>query len=512
MKDVGFIRGYFCGRKDVSVRPDDEKIKCPGERDSITYAICRARQKRNYPMCSDCPVKKGHESAGREKLPDERVEIFKAYDIRGIYPRELDETMARKIGAAMTQFLQAKKVVVGRDMRTSSPALAKALAAGITGAGADVTDVGLVPTETLYFATAHYKMDGGVMTTASHNPPEWNGFKLCREDAIPLSGDSGIGNIQTIVQNDLMFAAPVAGKIEERNVMPEYRDHVLKFAKSLRRMRVVMDAGNGMMGKAVPLVFESLPCEVVPLYFELDGTFPHHEPNPLKEENLKDLCKEVLRTGADLGVAFDGDGDRCRFVDEKGEPIASDLITAVIAREMLREDPRSVVVYDLRSSRVVAEEIRRAGGIPCQERVGHAFMKATLRKRNGVFGGELAGHYYYRENFFADSAMITVLKMLSILSAEGKTLSELLLPLKRYYSTGEMNFKVADKDAKIRQLAQRFSKGKIHYLDGITVEFENWWFNVRKSNTEPLLRLNLEASTPDLLEKAKAAVIEVIEQ
>jgi phosphomannomutase len=276
-------------------------------------------------------------------------------------------------------------------------------------------------------------------------------------------------------------------------------------------LRVVVDAGNGMAGKIFPFLFEQLPLEVVPLYFELDGRFPNHEANPLKAENLRELQEKVVSSSAHLGVAFDGDADRCVFVEETGRAISSDLVTALIARSLLTPSERAVVVYDLRSSHVVPEEISRAGGIPCQERVGHAFMKATMRKRKAIFGGELAGHYYYRDNYFADSAMITFALMLNILSAQEKPLSEIIAPLRRYFSTGEINFEVADPDAKIREIAKRFAKGRIHYLDGITVEFDEWWFNCRKSNTEPLLRLNLEAHSPQMMEKARQEVEAVIQ-
>lgn len=489
-----------------------EILQCPGEKYQIHRSVCIGRQKRNYARCAECPIKRAIlEAERRARVEKAKMSIFKAYDIRGTYPEPLDEGMARRIGAATSQFLRARQIAVGRDMRLSSETLAAALIAGITDTGADVIDLGLISTDMSYFAVGYYGYSGAIMTTASHNPANYNGFKLSRENAMPIGIETGLTNIQTIMESGLTIMAEKKGTVISHDVYPDYKAHVLRFLKNPPPLRVVVDAGNGMAGKVFPYLFDALPLEIIPLYFELDGRFPNHEPNPLKAVNLRDLQEKVLSSGAHFGVAFDGDADRVIFVDETGRPISSDLITALIAGYLLPHNPRSVVVYDLRSSRVVAEEISRAGGIPCLERVGHAFMKMTMRKRNALFGGELAGHFYYRDNFYADSAMITFVMMLNILGQQAKPLSQIIAPLRRYYSTGEINFTVTDPDAKIRELARRFEKGRIHYLDGITVEFDDWWFNVRKSNTEPLLRLNLEATTPSLMEKAKSEVVAVIE-
>jgi len=489
-----------------------ELFQCPGERYQIHRSVCQGRQKRNYAKCAQCATKQALlETESKAKAEKQKMGIFKAYDIRGTYPDQLDETMARRIGAATAQFLRGREIAVGRDMRPSSESLAAALIEGVASTGTNVIDLGLIGTEMSYFAVGHYGYAGAIMTTASHNPAKYNGFKLSRENAMPIGGETGLANIQTILESGLAIAAERKGTVSRQDVYPSYKEHILRFLKNIKPLRVVVDAGNGMAGKIFPFLFGQLPLEVVPLYFELDGRFPNHEANPLKAENLRELQAKVVSSSAHLGVAFDGDSDRCVFVEETGRTISADLVTALIARSLLTPSERAVVVYDLRSSHVVPEEISRAGGIPCQERVGHSFMKATMRKRKAIFGGELAGHYYYRDNYFADSAMITFALMLNILSAQEKPLSEIIAPLRRYFSTGEINFEVADPDAKIREIAKRFAKGRIHYLDGITVEFDEWWFNCRKSNTEPLLRLNLEAHSPQMMEKARQEVEAVIQ-
>jgi len=436
--------------------------------------------------------------------------IFKAYDVRGVYPDELNEDIAGKIGNAAAKLLNAGTLVVGRDMRLSSEALAGAAAQGIVEAGCDCLDIGLCETPAHYFAVGSSSCDGGLMTTASHNPPQYNGFKISKEKAIPVGQDSGLREIERMVTQGEYILQRKKGSILYKDISGDYTKHILSFAREIRRLKVVIDASNGMAGKHLPAVLDNLPLETVRLYFELDGRFPNHEPNPLKAENLRDLQDAVKGTRADLGVMFDGDGDRVVFVDENAEIVKSDLLTVLIAREVLRKEPGAAIVYDLRSSRVVPEEIRKAGGVPVRERVGHAFMKATLRNTGAVFGGELSGHYYFRENFCADSGAIAFMKILNLLSAEGAKLSELLKPLQRYCATGEINFEVEDKDEKIRELAEVFSDGKVDFLDGVTVEYDDWWFNVRKSNTEPLLRLNLEAKTPELLEKEKARLFSLL--
>jgi phosphomannomutase len=382
---------------------------------------------------------------------------------------------------------------------------------GITSSGVNVVDVGVVSTETIYFAVANYGYDGGVVVTASHNPAKYNGFKICREKAIPVGSETGLLRIKELATQPPPLRAEQRGRVIPRDVLSDYRVHIQKFARDLKPLRVVVDAGNGMAGKMVPLVFEGLPCEVIPLYFELDGTFPHHEPNPLKEENLRGLQELVKKTRAHLGVAFDGDADRCSFVDEKGEVVRNDIATALIAREFLSVEKGASIIYDLRSSWVVREEILRNGGVPYRERVGHAFMKASLRDKNAVFGGELSGHYYFRDNFYCDSGLIAMLQMLNILSRKAVSMSNLVAPLKKYYSSGERNFSVADKDGKLQKLAETFSDGKVDLLDGVTVEYQDWWFNARKSGTEPLLRVNVEGKTQELMESGLKKVREIVE-
>jgi len=437
--------------------------------------------------------------------------IFKAYDIRGVYPDELDEDIARKIGIALATFLKAKNLVVGRDMRTSAPAIQKAFMEGVTSTGCNVIDSGMGTTPMNYFAIGYYERDGGAQTTASHNPAQYIGFKVSREKAIPLSYETGIGEIEKLVGSGIAAPSGGAGKVEQRDILPDYKKHVLSFADDVKPLKVAVDTGNGVVGAFFNEVFGDLPLEIIPLYFEPDGTFPNHEANPLKAENMIDLQNAVREHGADLGVAFDGDGDRSMYVDEKGDIISSDLITALLAREILAKEPGAGILYDLRSSWVVKEEIEKGGGVPYEDRVGHAYMKATMRRHGCAVGGELSGHYYFRDNYYADSGMIALVKILNVLSAEDKPFSEIIKPLKRYHATGEINFEVEDKDGKMKELERIFSDGEISHLDGISVKYADWWFNVRKSNTEPVLRLNLEAKTPDLMEEKKAEVIKAID-
>ena len=443
---------------------------------------------------------------------DPRHAIFKAYDIRGIYGELLDEQLAEAVGAATAQYLQAKSLIVSRDMRQSSGSLAEAVIRGILSTGCDALDAGLLSTDANYFAIAKYGHDGGIQVTASHNPAAYNGFKISREQAIPMGSDSGLARIEEIALSAPPRPAEKRGQLTQKDILADYTEHVFSFAEDLKPLRVVIDAANGMAGRMLPPLLERLPITATRMYFELDGTFPNHEANPLNPENLLDLQQAVCAENADLGVAFDGDADRCILVNDKGQPVACDLLTALLAGALLRTHGPSAVVYDIRSSRVVAEEIRRHGGTPIRERVGHSFMKAALRKHNAVMGGELSGHFYWRDNFFADSGAITMIHVLNLLSREEKPLSELLRPLQRYHATGEVNFDVADKPAVIAKLADAFSDGKQDRLDGLTVEYDRWWFNVRPSNTEPTLRLNLEADSRELMDAKKAAVVAVIKQ
>lgn len=446
--------------------------------------------------------------------------IFKAYDVRATYPNPLNEEMAWKVGHASAMFLKRSRqnlppelrtrmedtLVIGRDMRPHSPELSRALADGIRSTGLNVVDVGMVDTSFIYFAVNHLDSVGGIMVTASHNPIQYNGFKISGPKAKPIGSATGLDDIKRIAQTLRVGKTGLEGKYEQRDLWADYRRHVLQFLDLKRPLRVVVDASNGMAGKMVPAVFGDVPnLTIVPLLFEITGSFTH-DPNPLVEHNL-DMLKELMHherpNGVDLGACFDGDADRCFFLDETGITVTCDLITALLARDFLRDSRNagSAIVYDLRSSHVVADEITAGGGVPRRERVGHAFMKKTLAETKAVFGGELSGHFYFRDNFFADSGAIAFARLLSVLSAQDKPLSQLVQPLKRYSHSGEINFHVDDKEAKIRELAEAYKTGRVDYLDGITVDLDGWWFNVRKSNTEPLLRLNLEARSPELMQE-----------
>lgn len=443
--------------------------------------------------------------------------IFKAYDVRGIVPSEINEDTARQIGLAFHHVLDEEDrangntVVVSRDMRSHSDGLAKSLIEGLTASGLDVLDIGVATTPMNYFGVGHTKAAGGVQVTASHNPAQYNGFKFSRHGARPVSGDHGIPLIEQKVRSGDLPVVTKPGTVTHANLFDEYERHVLSFLREpeSRRLKVAVDAANGM-GTIYRPILEKMGIDLVPLYFELDGTFPNHEANPLKEENLRDLMRLVKESGADLGVAFDGDADRSAFVDERGVPIGSDLMTALIGGELLSREPGRAVLFDLRSSRAVAEYIQEKGGIPVRERVGHSFMKATLRKRDGIFGGELAGHYYFRDTFHADSAILAVVEVLNVLRETGKSLSELIQPLRRYAKSPEINFEVEDKQGKMDELARRYADAQIDYLDGITFQYPDWWANVRPSNTEPYLRLVLEARTPEELERRERELIEIL--
>jgi phosphomannomutase len=444
--------------------------------------------------------------------------IFKAYDVRGTYPDQIDEQIAGRIGGAVRAVLDEAAVadnptvVVSRDMRSHSGPLAEALIAGILRSGLDVLDIGLATTPMNYFAVGHLGTAGGVQVTASHNPARYNGFKLSLHGARPAAGDEGIPKLERVATAPPQPPAAQPGSRRSAEIFDEYKAHVLSFLRrpeGARRLKVAVDAANGM-GCLYEPILRQLGIELIPLYFELDGTFPNHEANPLKLENLRDLSKLVVDSGADLGVCFDGDADRAAFVDESGTPIGSDLATALVGGELLSREPGKHVVYDLRSSRAVAEYLREKGGIPVRERVGHSFIKATMRANGGIFGGELAGHYYFRDNYYADSSMMAVIEILNLLWKEDTSASELVAPLLRYHKSPEINFEVEDKQGKIDQLAARFSDAEIDYLDGITFQYPTWWGNVRPSNTEPYLRLVLEASSAEELAQRQAELIEIL--
>ncbi|MGC9259359.1 MAG: phosphomannomutase/phosphoglucomutase [Phycisphaerae bacterium] len=439
--------------------------------------------------------------------------VFKAYDVRGIYPDQLNEEMAWKIGYACAQFMRMNltgldkadprknMVIVGRDMRPSSPALSQALIEGIRSTGTGCIDIGMIDTPLIYFAINHLGCCGGIQTTASHNPINYNGFKISGVHARPIGENTGLQEIKRLVFSMRKNPPAQFGAVEHIDLKIPYKGHVLRFLKLARPLKVVADASNGMAGKFIRDIFMDQPnVNIIPINMEILGSF-RHDPNPLVDANLRQLQEAVLSNAADLGVCFDGDADRCVFVDEQARIIRCDIITALLAKDFLRLNPGATVVYDLRSSRVVKEEIQNAGGIPRRERVGHAFMKKALADSKGVFGGELSGHFYFRDNFNCDSGVIALACVLSVLARYDTPVSHVLKPLLRWHSSGEMNYEVSDKDGTIARLAQRYPDAAIDYLDGITVEYDTWWFNVRKSNTEPLLRLNLEANTAETMKK-----------
>ncbi|HWC13447.1 MAG TPA: phosphomannomutase/phosphoglucomutase [Actinomycetota bacterium] len=441
--------------------------------------------------------------------------IFKAYDVRGVYPEELDEDAARRIGGAFAAFTDASRIVVGRDMRVSSPALAGAFAEGVTAAGAGVVDVGEVSTDALYYASGKLSLPGA-MFTASHNPGRYNGIKLCRQQAAPIAEDTGLLDIKELARSSERPAraapAGASGKVESYDVLPDYARHCKTFidTSKLKPLKVAIDAGNGMAGKTVPIVFDRLPFDVVPLYFELDGTFPNHPANPIEAANLIDLQRAVVDHGCACGIAFDGDADRMFLVDEKTDLVSGSSTTAMVADRLLKRGPGETVIYNLICSWTVPEVIRENGGRPVRTRVGHSFIKEVMAETGAIFGGEHSGHYYFRDNFRADSGMIAALIVLEALSDSGQPLSKLLKPFERYYDSGEINSEVADQQASIEELARAYADGRQDREDGLTVEYRDWWFNCRPSNTEPLLRLNLEARTKELKDEKVAEVLKVI--
>jgi phosphomannomutase len=440
--------------------------------------------------------------------------IFKAYDVRGIYPGELNEDIAYQIGRAFVAFLGADRVAVGRDMRLSGPALAGALLQGIAAQGAEAVDLGLTSSDELYFAVGKFGYPAGIMVTASHNPAEYNGLKMCRAEAVPLSESTGLTEIRDMILNDSIPAAARQGTITQRDVLDGYVEHALSFidAKTLRPLKVVADAGNGMAGMILPRVFAQLPCELVPLYFDLNGSFPNHPANPIEPANIADLQAKVRETGADVGVAFDGDADRMFIVDEHGTFVGGDMVTAMVAQRLLRRYPGAAIVYNLICSRSVPETIKAAGGRPIRERVGHSFIKATMRREDAVFGGEHSGHFYFRDNWYADSGLIAFLSVLELLSDANQPVSAVLQPIDPYKRSGEINSEVKDITAIITSVEEHYraAGATIDKLDGLTVEYPDWWFNLRPSNTQPLLRLNVEAANDEELRAKTAEVLGLV--
>ncbi|HJQ52035.1 MAG TPA: phosphomannomutase/phosphoglucomutase [Gaiellaceae bacterium] len=444
--------------------------------------------------------------------------VFKAYDVRGLYPAELDEAGAEAIGRAYVEQFEPRRIAVGRDMRLSSSSMAQAFIRGASTAGADVLDIGLVGTEMVYFAVGSLGLEGGAMITASHNPKEYTGMKLVRRGALPVGGESGLLDVRdralsqsrnggshrdaTITEGPLSY-----------DIWPAYVERVLSFVDlaQIKPLKVVIDAANGMAGTMLPPVLERLPVETIRCFFDPDGSFPNHEPNPLLPENREFIVRKTLEEAADLGVAFDGDADRCFFVDDTGEFVPGDFVTALFAESVLEKEPGAKVIYDVRASRAVPETIERDGGVALVERVGHAFIKARMRKDDAAFAGEVSGHYYFRDFSQADSGVVPFLLMLELISRKGERLSEILEPLRsRYFITGEINTPVADVALKLQELKERYSDGRISHRDGISVDFDDWHFNVRPSNTEPLLRLNLEAMSEELMEQKRNEVLDLI--
>jgi phosphomannomutase len=451
-------------------------------------------------------------SAQKTQSKNKTEDIFRAYDIRGKYPSQLDETTARKIGTAYAKFLNPKKIVLGRDMRISSPSLAEAFIKGVLESKVSLADIGMVTTPMLYFAIIDGGFDGGVMVTASHLPADINGFKLCREDAIPLSGTHGLPELEEMVtQMNQQEYAPSAGSYYQFSVRKRYIDKLSTFVHNPKPLKIAVDAGNGMVGDEVSALFKKFPqWNLIGMYMNPDGSFPNHVANPLIQENTTDLQNRVLEEKADIGVAFDGDADRCGFIDEKGKRIPADLVTALIAQSYLEKHPGSTILYDLRSSRVVPETIRSHGGKPLRCRVGHSFIKEQMRNSNGLFAGELSGHYYYRDMGFTDNAIFTMIWMLNFLASRDTPLSESVDPLRKYYPSGEINMQVDDKQKAFDAIEKSYTDAAIDHLDGLTVQYDSWWFNLRPSNTEPVIRLNMEANDEGTLKRKKDEILGLI--
>jgi phosphomannomutase len=441
--------------------------------------------------------------------------LFKSYDVRGIYPAELNDDIAYGIGRCFVPLLNAKRVVVGRDMRPSGENLYEAFARGVTDAGADVTYIGMVSTDALYFAVGKYGFDGGVMITASHNPAQYNGMKFTRERAEAMSLDTGLSDIRDrLMRNDLPPKAAKPGTISQRSILDDFAEHCLSFIDptKIKPFKIAIDAGNGMAGETVPYVFKHLPCEVIPLFFELDGTFPNHPASPIEPENMADLQAAVKKHGCDLGVAFDGDADRMFIVDEKAELIDGSTVTALVALNTLKKHPGARILYNLICSRSVPELVEKAGGIPVRSQVGHSIIKKVMRDEDIEFGGEHSGHFYFKENWYADSGMIALMQCLEVFSEADKPVSAVIAPIDTRFRSGEINSTVKDIPAKLQELQNHYSDAQIDHLDGITIAYPHWWMNVRASNTEPLIRLNVEGDTRELMETHRDEALAIIRE
>jgi phosphomannomutase len=440
--------------------------------------------------------------------------IFKAYDIRGVYPEQFDEDAAYRIGRAFASWSGDERIVLGRDCRLSSPAMSAAFASGVTAVGVGIVDIGLATTDMVYFASGRMSLPGA-MFTASHNPPEYNGLKLCLSGARPVGVESGLAEVQALAERESVPEAGVAAAgdlITRRDLREEYLEHLVSFVDLERFLpfTVVADAANGMAGLVVPDLFQRLPGKLVPLYMDLDGTFPNHPADPIDPRNQEDVKRAVLEHGADLGLAFDGDADRVFLVDEHAGGVSGSLVTALVAIGMLEREPGATILHNLICSRVVPEVIREHGGNPVKTRVGHSFIKKVMAETGAVFGGEHSGHYYFRAHYNADSGLVASMVVMDQMSKAGKPLSELLQPLRRYADSGEINLTVQDKEAVIERIAKTFRDGRQDRMDGLTVEYDDWWLNVRPSNTEPLLRVNVEAATEELLEEKRDEILSLI--
>lgn len=440
-------------------------------------------------------------------------DLFKSYDVRGIYPAQINDDVAYQIGRCFVPLVGAKKIVVGRDMRPSGENLFEAFARGATEAGADVTYIGKVSTDALYFAVGKYGFDGGVMITASHNPAQYNGMKFTRAAAEAISLDTGLATVRDqIVSGNLPPKAEKPGTVSERDILDDFAAHCLSFidVKKIKPFKIAIDAGNGMAGETVPHVFKHLPCEVTPLYFELDGSFPNHPASPIEPENMVDLQAAVKKHGCDLGVAFDGDADRMFIVDEKSELIDGSTVTALVALNTLKKYPHSKILYNLICSRSVPELIETAGGTPVRSKVGHSIIKKEMREQDIMFGGEHSGHFYFKNNWYADSGMIALLQCLEVFSEAKDPVSAVIAPIDTRFRSGEINSEVKDAKAKMAELEAHYKDAKIDHLDGVTIEYPDWWMNVRPSNTEPLLRLNVEGDTKALMEQHRDEALALI--
>ncbi len=439
--------------------------------------------------------------------------IFKSYDVRGIYPSELNDDVAYEIGRAFVDLLGAHQVVAGRDMRPSGEKLFTAFARGATDAGADVTDVGMVSTDALYFAVGKYAFDGGVMITASHNPAQYNGMKFTRDRAQALSLETGLATIRDqIAAHTLPPKAAKPGTQVRKDILDDFAAHCLSFIDptKIKPFKVAIDAGNGMAGETVPHVFKHLPCEVIPLFFELDGSFPNHPASPIEPENMRDLQAAVLKYGCDLGVAFDGDADRMFIVDENAKLVGGDMVTALVGLNTLKRHPGATILYNLICSRSVPEVIAKAGGKPLRSQVGHSLIKKVMRDNDVLFGGEHSGHFYFKDNWFADSGMIALMECLELFSEAGKPVSQVIAPIDTRFRSGEINSTVKDIPAKLREIEARYADAQIDHLDGVTISYPSWWMNIRPSNTEPLLRLNVEGDTEELMQQHRDEALALI--